>query len=84
MKLKINSFVAGIILVGLIFSGLSLQAQNSKRLDSIIKVNTSKMYENPDAVIVAGNLVVNESGNDIDIKIRGYKLISDGYSSNML
>lgn len=81
MKLKINSFVAGIILVGLIFSGLSLQAQNSKRLDSIIKVNTSKMYENPDAVIVAGNLVVNESGNDIDIKIRGYKLISDGYSS---
>lgn len=78
---KFKSFLHVFILIGLFFLSDSLCAQNSKRLDSIIKVNTPKMYENPDAVITAGKLVVNESGEDIDIKIKGYKLISDGYSS---
>lgn len=77
MKLILQVF----ILTCAFFFMLSTQAQDSGRLDSIIKVNTPKMYENPDAVIAAGIVVVNESGNNIDIKIRGYKLISDGYSS---
>lgn len=81
MKPKSNPFKHSFILMGLLFFAVSHQAQNSERLDSIIRANASKMYENPDAVIAAGNLVVKESGNDVDIKIRGYKLISDGYSS---
>lgn len=78
---KFNPFLRFFILIGFLFSTLFFQAQNSKRLDSIIKINTAKMYINPDAVIAAGKMVVNEADNDVDIKIRGYKLISDGYSS---
>ncbi len=81
MMRKFNSFQRFFILIGFLFFTFSFQAQSFKRLDSIIKVNTLKMYVDPDAVIAAGNLVVNEAGNDIDIKIRGYRLISDGYSS---
>lgn len=58
-----------------------LCAQNNKKFDSIFKVASSEMYVNPDRVIKNGRLIVNESGKDIDYKIMGYKLISDGYSS---
>lgn len=78
---KFKSYLHVFILIGLVFLTDCLRAQNSKRLDSIIKINTSKMYEDPDAVIAAGKMVVNEADEDVDIKIRGYKLISDGYSS---
>ncbi|MCL9805797.1 tetratricopeptide repeat protein [Flavobacterium amniphilum] len=81
MKLKIDSFVHFFILIVFVFLTVSVDGQNSERLDSVIKANAAKMYENPDAVIAAGKLVVNESESDVDIKIRGYKLISDGYSS---
>lgn len=56
-------------------------AQNGKKLDSILKASASVMYGNPDKVIAIGKDVVSKAGNNIDIKIRGYKLISDGYSS---
>jgi len=81
MRLHKNLFVfAFLIIACLPFDG-TLYAQNSKRLDSIIKASTSQMYTNPDKVIASGKMIVNEAGNDVDTKIRGYKLIADGYSS---
>jgi len=56
-------------------------AQNNKKIDSILKFASIEMYVNPDKVIRNGQIIVNESGNNIDHKIMGYKLISDGYSS---
>lgn len=77
MKQKSNLF----FLVFSLFLSFYTQAQNLAQLDSIIKANALKMYENPDEAIAAGEKVVKASGDDIDIKIRGYRLISDGYSS---
>lgn len=81
MRLHNNLFVFTFLIIAcVLFDGI-LYAQNSKRLDSIIKVSTSEMYTNPDKVIASGKMVVNDAGNDVDTKIRGYKLIADGYSS---
>lgn len=81
MKSHNNLFVLVFLLAGFMLFDGTLYAQNSKRLDSIIKATTLKMYISPDAVISTGKMVVNQAGNDVDIKIRGYKLIADGYSS---
>ncbi|WP_300568394.1 tetratricopeptide repeat protein [Flavobacterium sp.] len=81
MRLTNNLFVFVFLFTGLMLFDGTLYAQNSKRLDSIIKVTTLKMYISPDEVIATGKKVVNEAGNDIDMKIRAYKLIADGYSS---
>jgi tetratricopeptide (TPR) repeat protein len=64
-----------------LFSGNFGYSQGAKKIDSIIKVNSSQIYENPDKVIVVGKQIVNQAGNDIDSKIKGYKIISDAYSS---
>lgn len=63
------------------FCGSYSYAQNSKNIDSLIKASSVKIYENPDEVIAVGNRIVSNAGNDINIKIKGYKLISDAYSS---
>ena len=68
------------VIINLITTGF-LCAQNTKRFDSILKVASNQMYINPDIVIKSGLIIVNESGKNIDYKIMGYKLISDGYSS---
>ena len=68
------------VIINLITTGF-LCAQNTKRFDSILKVASNQMYINPDNVIKSGSIIVNESGKNIDYKIMGYKLISDGYSS---
>jgi len=81
MRLHHNLFAFVFLLTGFMLFDGTLYAQNSKRLDSIIKVSASEMYTNPDKVIASGNRVVKEAGNDVDTKIRGYKLIADGYSS---
>ncbi|MGH2664279.1 tetratricopeptide repeat protein [Flavobacterium sp.] len=81
MRLHINlSFVFFVFVSLTMFTGASY-GQSTKNLDSILKANVSEMYGNPDKVIAAGKEVVSKAGNDVDIKIRGYKLISDGYSS---
>lgn len=68
------------VIINIITTGF-LCAQNTKRFDSILKVASNQMYINPDNVIKSGSIIVNESGKNIDYKIMGYKLISDGYSS---
>ena len=54
--------------------------QNEKQIDSVIKVTSIEMYVNPDKVIKVGKEIVSKS-NNVNTKIKGYKLISDGYSS---
>lgn len=39
------------------------------------------MYENPEKVISTGLKIIQLSKNNIDLKIKAYKLVSDGYSS---
>ena len=83
MKLyKLNSvsipFFAVIILL---IITLPTCAQNKKRLDSIVKLASNQMYNNPDNVIKSGLIVLKEAGKNNDYKILGYKLISDGYSA---
>jgi tetratricopeptide (TPR) repeat protein len=60
---------------------LPTSAQNKIRLDSIVKSASNQMYINPDIVIKSGLIVLKEAGKNIDYKILGYKLISDGYSA---
>jgi tetratricopeptide (TPR) repeat protein len=59
----------------------SLYSQKSKLNDSIIKTCSIEMYANPDKVIREGKKIVANSDNNIDYKIKGYKLIADGFSS---
>lgn len=75
-----NKFWMCLLVVGLLTAN-SLCAQNSKKLDNILKAATNEIYSDPDKVIQAGEAVVNDSEGNIDYKIKGYKLISDGYSA---
>jgi tetratricopeptide (TPR) repeat protein len=83
MKLsKLNSPTISLFLVIiLLIIARPSNAQNKKRLDSIVKFATNQMYNNPDNVIKSGSIVLKEAGKNIDYKIKGYKLISDGYSA---
>lgn len=69
-----------VLVVGLLTAS-PLYSQNYKKLDSILKVSTNEIYSNPDNVIKAGEMVVAQSGDNVDYKIKGYKLISDAYSA---
>lgn len=59
----------------------SLYSQKSKLNDSIIKACSTEIYANPDKVIFEGEKIVAQSNSNVDYKIKGYKLIADGYSS---
>lgn len=56
-------------------------AQNTKKMDSILKVASNEIYINPDNVIKIGQDFVKNSEDNIEYTIKGYKLISDAYSS---
>jgi tetratricopeptide (TPR) repeat protein len=83
MKLnKLNSAIISFYrVVILLMMALPTSAQNKIRLDSIVKSASNQMYINPDIVIKSGLIVLKEAGKNIDYKILGYKLISDGYSA---
>ncbi|MFN3969126.1 tetratricopeptide repeat protein [Flavobacterium sp.] len=59
----------------------SVYAQNSKKIDSIIKVTSNEIYNNPDIAIKIGGEIVKNNEDNIEYRIKGYKLISDAYSS---
>lgn len=59
----------------------SLFAQDLKSFDNKIKEGTRLMYENPDEAIRIGRKLIIDSKDNVDCKIKAYKLISDGYSS---
>ncbi len=76
-KKYINLFLTVVIYV----MTSSLYSQKSKLNDSIIKTCSIEMYANPDKVIFEGKKIVALSNTNVDYKIKGYKLIADGYSS---
>ena len=59
----------------------SLYSQKSKLNDSIIKACSTEIYANPDKVIFEGEKIVAQSNSNVDYKLKGYKLIADGYST---
>jgi tetratricopeptide (TPR) repeat protein len=79
IKIKKNNnyiiFVYSLLLTNFLYS------QNSKNCDNIVNVAGNEIYSNPDKVIKIGESIVNESGNNVDCKIKGYKLICDAYTS---
>lgn len=59
----------------------SVYSQSNKKIDSILKSGSNGIYNDPDQVIKIGRYVIQKSGDNINYKIKGYKLISDAYSS---
>lgn len=56
-------------------------AQSAIQKDSVVRLASIEIYKNPDLAILKAQQIVDEAGNDIEYKIKGYKLISDAYSS---
>ena len=79
IKIKKNTnyfiFVFSLLLTSFLYS------QKNKNCDNIVNVASNEIYSNPDKVIKIGESIVNESGNNVDCKIKGYKLICDAYTS---
>lgn len=59
----------------------AVYSQNSKKIDSILRIGANGIYNNPDNVIKIGKDIVKNSGENIIYKIKAFKLISDAYSS---
>jgi tetratricopeptide (TPR) repeat protein len=74
-----KSFILAILL--LLSTRYSVFAQDQKKLEQLIKTSNVEMYENPEKVISTGLKIIQLSKNNIDLKIKAYKLVSDGYSS---
>jgi tetratricopeptide (TPR) repeat protein len=74
-----KSFILVILL--LLSTRYSVFAQDQKKLEQLIKTSNVEMYENPEKVISTGLKIIQLSKNNIDLKIKAYKLVSDGYSS---
>jgi tetratricopeptide (TPR) repeat protein len=74
-----KSFILAILLI--LSARYSVFAQDQKKLEQLIKTANVEMYENPEKVISTGLKIIQLSKNNIDLKIKAYKLVSDGYSS---
>ncbi len=79
MKIKINTVF--ILFIVSVFLTNSVYSQKDKSCTEVINSVSNDIYTDPDKVIKIGESIVNESTNNIDCKIRGYKLICDAYSS---
>lgn len=81
-QLKSN-FIFHLLLIVTLHSATPLFSQNKKQTDSLIRVTSLEIYKNPDKAIRIGNQIVKNAikNKDIDFTIKGYKLISDAYSS---
>lgn len=74
-----KSFILVILLI--LSTRYSVFSQDQKKLEQLIKTANVEMYENPEKVISTGLKIIQLSKNNIDLKIKAYKLVSDGYSS---
>lgn len=79
IKIKKNSTFS-IFAVSLLLAN-SLYSQDSKDCDNTLNNASNQIYSDPDKVIKIGEKIVNEADNNIDCKIKGYKLICDAYTS---
>lgn len=77
-KKKIGLFF--ILVVGLLTADFGY-SQNYKNLDSVITAAGNEIYINPDLAIKIGQKVVKQAEDNVDYKIKAYKLISDAYSA---
>lgn len=77
-SLKIINF-AFIILLNLSITQVVGQSKSSK--DELVKLFSEELYKNPDKAIRTAREFLKKSNNNIDDKIKAYKLISDGYSA---
>lgn len=80
MRTKEKIVLFYVFAVGLL-SASTLYSQNYKNLDSIINVAGNEIYENPDHAIRVGQTIIKQAEDNVDYKIKAYKLISDAYSS---
>ena len=80
LQMNCNIFIVASIFIISCFTQKAV-AQDVEKLEQEIKFSNIEMYENPDKVIATGLNIVKQSKNNIDIKIKAYKLVSDGYSS---
>ena len=78
-----SSFIFHLLLIVTLLSANPLFSQNKKQTDSLIRITSLEIYKNPDKAIRIGNQIVKNAikNEDIDFTIKGYKLISDSYSS---
>ncbi len=77
----LNKHIILFILLVSILIGQNAIAQKLDKFDKLINETRNEIYGNPDKVIKTGEYIIENSGNNIDIKIKANKLISDGYSS---
>jgi tetratricopeptide (TPR) repeat protein len=70
-----------LVFILLLLVTFSILAQNNRKLELLIKTSNIEMYENPDKVIATGLKIIKSSNNNVNLKIKAYKLVSDGYSS---
>jgi tetratricopeptide (TPR) repeat protein len=80
MSTRKKIFLFFVLAIGFLMAG-PLCAQKNKNLDSILDAAGNEIYENPDHAIDVGQKVLKESEDNVDYKIKAYKLISDAYSS---
>lgn len=81
MMITNKTFYLYFVIVVSLLTSSSLCAQSNKKLDSLFKISFNQIYTDPDRVIQIGKMIVKQSDKNIDYKIKGYKLIADGYSS---
>lgn len=80
INIRRNNFTYCMLVISFLLAS-TLYSQNHQKIDSLIKATSTEIYVNPDKAIKIGQHIVTISDKDIDFKIRGYKLIADGYSS---
>jgi len=64
----------------LLLSGMVSHAQQNE-MDSLLKSGTLEIYEHPDKAIKIGQQIVVSEKSSIRLKIKGFVMISDAYSS---
>lgn len=77
---KIN-IVLFFVLAVTFLSADFLYSQKNKNIDSIISASANEIYANPNHAIKIGQNIVKLAEDNVDYKIKGYKLISDAYSA---
>ncbi len=75
-----NIKVFCLLVISLLMTNM-LFSQNQKKLDSIIRTTSNHIYVNPDEAIKTGQTLLKDAKDNVDYKIKAYKLISDAYSS---
>lgn len=60
---------------------LQLVAQKNKTKKELLNIFSTELYKNPDKAIIIATILLEKSNDNVDEKIKAYKLISDAYSA---